>query len=151
MNDAMALPTPSRFLLDTNVLVAYIRGGPLGHWIEQRYGLKALPAAPIISVVTEGELLALALQWGWGQRKRQTLRALVGHFPTVQLNYPGVLQAYAEISDFCRKGRSLGKNDLWIAATAKATNTRLLTTDHDFDPLDGVQLYRDYIDPTSQP
>lgn len=34
----------------------------------------------------------------------------------------------------------MGKNDLWIAATASVLKTKLLTTDMDFDHLDGVFL-----------
>lgn len=36
--------------------------------------------------------------------------------------------------------RSMGKNDLWIAATASILSAKLLTTDNDFDHLDGVYL-----------
>ena len=43
----------------------------------------------------------------------------------------------------------MGKNDLWIAATAMATGATLLTTDKDFDHLDPTFLTRDWIDPTS--
>ena len=31
----------------------------------------------------------------------------------------------------------MGKNDVWIAATAMATSTSLLTSDKDFEHLDG--------------
>jgi tRNA(fMet)-specific endonuclease VapC len=41
----------------------------------------------------------------------------------------------------------MGKNDLWIAATASVLKARLLTTDHDFDHLDGIFLDVLYIDP----
>ncbi len=34
----------------------------------------------------------------------------------------------------------MGKNDLWIAATAALTDARLLTSDRDFDLLDNVFL-----------
>lgn len=34
----------------------------------------------------------------------------------------------------------MGKNDLWIAATASVTNTTLITTDKDFVHLDNVYL-----------
>ena len=34
--------------------------------------------------------------------------------------------------------RNMGKNDLWIAATAHALNATLLTTDKDFSHLDDV-------------
>lgn len=33
--------------------------------------------------------------------------------------------------------RNMGKNDLWIAATAAMSEATLLTTDNDFDHLDG--------------
>jgi hypothetical protein len=32
----------------------------------------------------------------------------------------------------------MGKNDLWIAATAHALNAILLTTDNDFDHLNNI-------------
>ena len=32
--------------------------------------------------------------------------------------------------------RNMGKNDLWIAATASILNAKLITTDKDFDHLD---------------
>jgi tRNA(fMet)-specific endonuclease VapC len=48
-------------------------------------------------------------------------------------------------------GRPMGENDVWIAAAARATNTRLLTTDRDFDHLHPTMLQRDWIDPASRP
>ena len=36
--------------------------------------------------------------------------------------------------------RNMGKNDLWIAATASILNITLLTSDKDFDHLNGVYL-----------
>ena len=41
----------------------------------------------------------------------------------------------------------MGKNDIWIAATAKITNSKLITSDNDFDHLDGE--YFDVIKYTS--
>ena len=43
----------------------------------------------------------------------------------------------------------MGKNDLWIAACAKATGATLLTTDKDFDHLDTELLSVEYVDPES--
>ncbi len=40
----------------------------------------------------------------------------------------------------------MGKNDLWIAATASVLNAKLLTTDHDFDHLDSIFLTVVYVD-----
>ncbi len=44
-------------------------------------------------------------------------------------------------------GRSLGQNDLWIAATAHAAGAHLLTMDTDFDELHPSFLTRTWIDP----
>jgi len=43
----------------------------------------------------------------------------------------------------------MGKNDLWIAACAKAAGARLLTTDEDFDHLADSMLTVEFIDPAS--
>lgn len=40
----------------------------------------------------------------------------------------------------------MGDNDLWIAATASVTNTPLITTDKDFEHLNGVFLELIWID-----
>lgn len=39
----------------------------------------------------------------------------------------------------------MGKNDIWIAATASVFNLTLVTTDKDFEHLDGVYLKVKYI------
>ena len=36
--------------------------------------------------------------------------------------------------------RKMGKNDLWIAATARLLDAPLMTTDGDFDHLNGVYI-----------
>jgi len=45
----------------------------------------------------------------------------------------------------------MGKNDLWIAATAAVTGATLLTTDRDFDKLAPRFLAREWIDPETSP
>lgn len=42
--------------------------------------------------------------------------------------------------------RNMGKNDIWIASTAAVTNSVLVTTDKDFQHLDGVFLDLKLID-----
>lgn len=59
-------------------------------------------------------------------------------------------ERYAEIDTFSQgklpnkrlgmTARNMGKNDLWIASTASLLNATLLTTDADFDHLDGAYL-----------
>jgi tRNA(fMet)-specific endonuclease VapC len=144
----MDTTTNPRYILDTNILVHYVRGNELGIRIENNYSLTSSEVAPIISAVTEGELRSLALKLGWGLEKRKRLEEILNHFVVVQLDLPGIYDAYATIDDFSRRsGKVVGKNDVWIAATAKVTGARLLTCDKDFDHLEQSYLVRDYIDP----
>jgi predicted nucleic acid-binding protein len=47
-----------------------------------------------------------------------------------------VIAAYARLDQESRKvGRTMGKNDLWIAAVAAVQGAVILTTDKDFDHL----------------
>jgi predicted nucleic acid-binding protein len=41
--------------------------------------------------------------------------------------------------------RNMGKNDLWIAATALATKATLITTDKDFDHLQNIYFPVDFL------
>lgn len=42
--------------------------------------------------------------------------------------------------------RNMGENDLWIAATAAVYDISLLSTDRDFEHLDGVFLEFHYVE-----
>jgi len=139
------------FLLDTNILIAYIRWGLLGHYIEATYNLYTLQPTPIISIVTEGEIRAIALRHNWGAAKLAKLQRLLNAVTIIPLPFGGVIDAYARIDHPCvQNGLSVGKNDLWSAATAHVTGATILTTDRDFDPLHGLFLRRDWVDPASR-
>jgi tRNA(fMet)-specific endonuclease VapC len=61
----------------------------------------------------------------------------------VDINNEEILSAYGEIDSYLkRKGKQVSQNDVWIAATCKATGMVLLTSDKDFDPLEGLFLQR---------
>jgi tRNA(fMet)-specific endonuclease VapC len=140
------------YLLDTNILVHYIRDSALARRIEGIYSLRTQATGPIISVVTEGEIESLALQLAWGAQRRARMRDLLGRFISVPLDYAGVIDTYARISTHTRHvGVPMGDNDLWIAATSHATGARLLTTDKDFDHLHPTFVQRDWIDPRLAP
>ena len=57
------------FLLDTNILLAFIRLGLLGLYLDATYRLYSLQPLPLVSIVTEAELRALALKHNWCQQK----------------------------------------------------------------------------------
>lgn len=145
---------PTDYLLDTNILVSLIRDDALGKLIQAQYKLRAFITKCMISVVTVGEIEKLARQFGWGNDKLTAMRGLLHQLIWIDINDPAIFSSYAEIecvSD--AQGISMGKNDAWIAATAKASGATLLTTDRDFDHLDPTQLTRIWIDPQtpSQP
>jgi predicted nucleic acid-binding protein len=140
---------PPLYLLDTNILVHYVRGDRVQRHVEATCHLLMTPTVPLISYITEAEVRSLAVQFGWGTARTNQLVFLLATFPRVHIHEPGMVDAYVAIDTYSLSvGIEMGKNDLWIAAAAHVTGATLLTTDRDFDPLDGRYLQRDWIDPT---
>jgi tRNA(fMet)-specific endonuclease VapC len=98
----------------------------------------------------EGELESLALQNQWGNTKINDLIYYLGNLITVDIRVKSIIKRYAEIDAFSQNKlhnrplnntpRNMGKNDLWIAATASVLNIPLMTTDNDFIHLDNEFL-----------
>jgi predicted nucleic acid-binding protein len=102
----------------------------------------------LISIVSVGELFSFAAQFGWGRGKTEALKRLIEELVVVDIRNQTVLEKYAAIDAYLvKKGRRIGDNDLWIAATTAAAGAVLLTSDKDFDPLHDVFLTRIYFDP----
>ena len=117
-------------------------------WIRARHQPLALGPKPIISIVTAGELRSLAFQYRWGKAKIDQMEFILGYFDEIPIDSPALVDAYAVIDSHLQlQGHILGKNDLWIAATAHVLGATLLTTDRDFDSLVPAFLARDWIDP----
>lgn len=140
-----------RYLLDTGILVHYARKSPLFQTIEKNEGLTNQDAIPFISVVTMGEILSFGIQHNWGQSKIQSIKSWLSKLVVLDINSNDsqLLDVYSEIDSYSKNklihkqlGSSItmGKNDLWIAATAKVANAVLLTIDGDFDHLNGTYL-----------
>ena len=136
------------YLLDTNILVHLVRRDAVGERIHKLYSPLLAEPRPLISVVIEGELRSLGFQLGWGKERTEQVNYLLTYFQRVTIETEDVIQAYALIDTFSeRAGRSMGKNDLWIAAIAHVTGATLLTTDKDFDHLAGKFVEVEWIDP----
>lgn len=138
----------SGILLDTGIVVLLCRGGDAGKRLDGRYLLSSRREVPLLSVISVGELLAFARNASWGGGKEARLRELLGNLVIVDVNREPVLAAYAELSAHLKRaGTPMGQqNDLWIAATARATGATLLTTDKDFDVLHPSLIEREYVD-----
>ncbi|MGI9067215.1 MAG: PIN domain-containing protein [Pyrinomonadaceae bacterium] len=147
-----------KFVLDTGIVLGYVRSAGYAEYVEKKYGLFSPPNIPMISVVSKGEIYSLAVQLNWGATKLEALEELLRKLPMVDINDEKIVQRYAEIDAYSlnrdrkrplpagQTARVMGKNDLWIAATASVLNAKLLTTDHDFDHLDKVLLAVIYVD-----
>ena len=140
----------NRFILDTNICLAYVRGkSEFYEEVDQRLGLRNPDTLVIISVVTKAELLSLGIQNGWGKNKLSALEKLLNKMYIIDINESdnNLIEAYSKIDAYSQgrlpesplsmSARNMGKNDLWIAATAYVANAELVTTDGDFDHLNG--------------
>ena len=138
------------FILDTNLVLVYLRDNDLSRKIEQDLKLLSGEHNLIISVVSVGELKSLAIQNQWGEKKIKSLLHTLSSFLITDINTEEILDRYAEIDAFSQgklegkkvnfSSRNMGKNDLWIAATASIYHLELLTTDNDFQHLNDEYL-----------
>lgn len=119
-------------LLDTSVLVAAEGDRPLR--------AEALPRNAAISIVTVGELRAgilAAPDIESRDRRLCTLERIAGT-ATIGVDHK-VAQTWAGMRAYlAASGKKVGANDLWIAATAAAVEMPVITQDHDFYALSGV-------------
>lgn len=139
------------YLLDTSVILPLVRGNALGKHIDRRFGLQGSARRPFVSVVSLGEVRVLAKRNDWGEAKLRSLSNALDNLVVVDINHPSVIDAYVELDLVSQShpdgARNMGKNDLWIAACARAAGATLLTTDNDFTHLIPDHLDGEVIDP----
>lgn len=144
------------YLLDTNVLIIYSRSANIARRIERDHQLFDGSNDLAISVVTIGEINSLIAQYDYGKRREKSIQNMLDKLLEIDINIRKILDLYGQIDAYSqgklkdKKGnftsRNMGKNDLWIAATASAFDMVLVTTDQDFDHLDGEFIKLKYID-----
>lgn len=138
------------YMFDSNVLLHYLRQSAVAEHIEKIFDPFGDGNESWLCVVCKGELRSIGLQNKWGVQRRQRLEELMDDFYPADIFAEDIIDRYAEIDAFSQgklpsqplglSARNMGKNDLWIAATASVLGATLLTTDADFDHLDGVYL-----------
>lgn len=132
------------YLFDTNILVYIIKRDPAIASLEQEIASDTNNLL-LISIASKGEIESLALKLKWGEKRLQQLEIFLKQFIIVPIDSNQIVKAYSEIDAFSQgkhptlklagSARNMGKNDLWIAATAMVTNATLVTSDRDFDHL----------------
>lgn len=141
---------PRRYLLDTNILVHFVRQDAIWAKLRTRFNLLLADLTPVISIVSAGELRSLAIQNEWKSKKIDQMEFVLGYFPQIPLVDDGLVRAHATLdAGLMDRGLRLGKNDLWIAATTVFTDSFLLTTDKDFLTLIETGFPGERIDPSA--
>jgi predicted nucleic acid-binding protein len=129
------------YLLDTAILLHWVRGSKVGEAIDGQFQLKTSSFRPLICEVSLGEIEAFARGEKWGEPKRNKLKELKKELVAVDISDARVIDAYADISTLAKSnGWAIfnDKNDLWIAAATRVTGATLLSTDKTaFLPLRG--------------
>ena len=134
------------YVLDTSTLLVLLRGKALGELIDRRFGLRSAFYLHTLSIVTHAELWVLVERNGWGDAQRAVVAKALEQFVTVDVAGSEIVAAYRRV-EAASVGRAMGKNDVWIAATAMIAGLPLITTDRDFEHLKGTLLEVEYVDP----
>lgn len=88
-----------------------------------------------VSIVTWGELAA-------GVNSPSELDALLRRVKIVHLHLQVAWEAGRIERELAERGRRLGENDAWIAATARVWGLRLVTRDNAFTRVPGLTVVR---------
>lgn len=128
----------ARYLLDTNICI-YIRQRRPPEVLARFEKLKAGEA--VLSVVTYGELLHGAAKSQQRETALARLHQLVSLLPVAGLP-EAAAHEYGEIRALLEsKGDSIGGNDLWIAAHARAASLVLVTNnEREFKRVPGIRV-----------
>jgi len=111
----------TNYLFDTNLVVALVRSQTVQENFEKDYPFPANRMA--ISVVVQGELESLAIQWNWGTNRILRLLNLLQNFVIYPVKMESIVAAYAQIDAYSQgklparplppgmTSRNMGKND----------------------------------------
>jgi predicted nucleic acid-binding protein len=148
-----------KYVLDSNILIHYGRQSTVWRYVESNYLPKGLRRKSFISFAAEAEATSFAKANSWGSKKLSLLKSGVNQSTIIHSNIKELKGAYINIDLYSQNrhkslrlpkkftARNMGKNDLWIAATANVLQFPLISTDKDFQHLNGVFFDFIYIDP----
>ena len=138
------------YILDTGILMGYLRAAPYAEYLESTFPFSQ--SFVVTSIVSIGELYAIAFRRGWGEAKVNKLAEIIKVIVPIDISDPNIVEKYGEIDAYnCGKhltkklpkgmsDRKMSDNDIWIAATGAVLKATLLTTDKDFDHLNKIFL-----------
>lgn len=133
-------------ILDTNILIALVRSKNIN---DLHAFINPDQKKLYISIVTEAEIRSFSIRNQWGVGRMDILESFLDEVGIIDINQ-SLIKVYVEIDSFSQRSnaaftnynfsspRNMGKNDLWIASSAAFLGLKLITTDTDFDHLDGI-------------
>lgn len=135
---------------DTNILLLLARDTDTPNRARRLVNPRLQPE--FTSIVCLAELRAIVTQNKWGGPKLRNLNDQVDSINVLNVN-DELVSRYVDIDTFSiynvkehapsdkkNGSRTMGKNDLWVAASASVLNMTLLTTDKDYNHLQGIFL-----------
>lgn len=142
-----------QIIYDTNILLQILRNADAMNKIQARLGYRYLEEC--VSIVTIAEIRSLSIQFNWGKPRIDQMTRVLADLPAIDINSPEIINRYVEIDCYSKRKHptlvsdfstiKMGKNDLWIAATASVYQRSLLTTDLDFQHLHGNFIDINYV------
>ena len=140
-----------QIIFDTNILIHLIRGNnPKDNIVNDLFDYidTLLNPVVVISVVSIAEAKSFSISNGWGVEKINKLQTLMDDFVNFDIEHTehSLIEAYINIDTYSKRRKlsplgsliphsaiKMGKNDLWIAATASKLNTTFVKCEKDFD------------------
>jgi tRNA(fMet)-specific endonuclease VapC len=140
-------------LLDTNIILSLVKANDVSiiSFINPKN------EKVFISLATYAEIHSIAIQNSWGTVKKARLETICDDIGIIEMT-DFLVESYVSIDTFSRRKNpnftqytfptaiTMGKNDLWIAATAAFLDLTLVTTDKDFKHLDQIFMDVRYIE-----
>lgn len=136
-------------VIDTCIVLHILRGKEISKKIISEID-KINNVSIIVSTVTKAELESMKIQNNWGGPRCKALDDFLKEVTYIDISNSdqNLIDSYKNIDSFSKckstdlhgkkligSSRNMGKNDLWIAATALTLKSPLMTADGDFDHL----------------
>ena len=93
------------YILDTNILVHYVRQDHTWTHISSHYSIFNIDPTPVISVVSIGEIRSLASRLNWQADRRSHMNFIVDHVVRITIAADDIYNGYAAIETFSRSIR----------------------------------------------
>lgn len=126
--------TGSKFILDTNIVVAWLNG-------DLSIAGKIDKAVDIyIPVIVAGELYYGALHSGQVQKNTEKITQLISLYHTLSLDEETSLFCGKIKTELRKKGKPVPENDIWIAAIALQHKLPVVTKDRHFKEINNIEI-----------